>query len=90
MVIRAAGQTKNNISLIVASVSALMSLGGVAFAAGVLNTRVEGLQERVNANRDDITRFNAVPERLARIEADVSFLRQTAERRENAEEARLR
>lgn len=67
---------KGAVSLAVSSIAAVISLGGVAYAAGSLATRVE-------ATETALDRLQAVPERLARIEADLTYLRQAEERRQN-------
>lgn len=71
-------QVNNAISLALSAIAALMSLGGIAYAAGSLATRVD-------ATETAITRLQTMPERLARIEADIAYLRQAEERRERNE-----
>lgn len=72
-------------SLASAGIATLLSLGGLAYSSGVLAQRVENSAQRIDMNSLRIDKLESVPERLARIEADLSYLRQAEERRQMRE-----
>lgn len=58
---------KGAISLVLAVLASLISLGSIAYAAGSLTQRVDAIDKRQQKLED-------VPERLATIEAKLDFL----------------
>lgn len=74
------GAARANLSLGIAAVSAVFSLGGVSYAAGSLSTRV-------TANASKLEELRTVPEQLADIRARLDFLVNAEQRRQRLEDA---